>query len=117
MDKSLSTAFPMPPDFYHLYTDENCKLYKDSKERGIELPVDFPYLEPPKPIQGKFTAFGMEDSIEAKIPTLEQLNIPSLDFDDEEMGFLILIRPEGKVKIVEPFIIDQFPSTIGFIGE
>jgi hypothetical protein len=106
MEKTLSTAFPMPPDFYHLYTDENCKVLKEYQDHGSELPAGFPYLEPPMPIQGTFTAFGMEDSVEAKIPTLQQLQIPSLDFDDEDLGFLILTRAKGTFKVAEPFIVD-----------
>jgi hypothetical protein len=54
MQGEFSTAFPLPPRYYKLYTDENLKIWNETENKSI-LNFD---LAPPTVISGTYTVFG-----------------------------------------------------------
>ncbi|CAG8685816.1 20967_t:CDS:2, partial [Gigaspora rosea] len=87
--QNVSSPFPLPPEFYKRYTDENLDKLKRIKEHGIEaftnagdtLPQDFDIfdLEPPKPITKDFyTMFNEAWPVVDRMRTLEETDLQQL---------------------------------------
>ncbi|CAG8773120.1 35382_t:CDS:2, partial [Gigaspora margarita] len=87
--QNVTSPFPLPPEFYKRYTDENLDKLKRIKEHGIEaftnagdtLPQDFDIfdLEPPKPItKGFYRMFDESWPVVDRMCTLEETNLQQL---------------------------------------
>ncbi|CAG8568941.1 146_t:CDS:2 [Dentiscutata erythropus] len=87
--QNVASSFPLPPEFYKRYTDENLDKLKRIKEHGIEaftsagdtLPQDFDIfdLEPPKVItKGSYTMFNEPWPVVDRMRTLEENDMQQL---------------------------------------
>ncbi|CAG8599441.1 1997_t:CDS:2, partial [Cetraspora pellucida] len=87
--QNVASSFPLPPEFYKRYTDENLDKLKRIKEHGVEaftnagdtLPQDFDILElePPKPItKGSYTMFNDSWPVVDRMRTLEETGLQQL---------------------------------------
>jgi hypothetical protein len=63
INSDFCAAFPLPPDYYHLFTTESWSKYKEAKQHNQSIPDGIPNFDPPTPPTGNFTIFGIEDNV------------------------------------------------------
>ncbi|KAJ3381978.1 Mediator of RNA polymerase II transcription subunit 7 [Lobulomyces angularis] len=101
MAEGFSSAMPLPPPFYKLYTDEHIEIFNNWKstlteETKFEQPPlsinastlesqsEPLYLDPPKIITGLYSMFGFENDTDEHIRSLEELKIEKLFVENED---------------------------------
>ncbi|PWA02852.1 hypothetical protein BB558_000998 [Smittium angustum] len=106
--QNISNAFPLPPDHYKYFTDENLDILESLKgeQKEIEKKDVFRFLEPPLPPEDeKFTVFGRVFPLKNINPELKDQGVEKLfDSDNDasvelrKLTFLVVKEYMGLLK-------------------
>jgi hypothetical protein len=75
MQGEFSTAFPLPPRYYKLYTDENLKIWNETEDRST---LNY-NLAPPTAIKGTYTVFGQSLSTSTKDTSFKTFGVEMIE--------------------------------------
>lgn len=76
MTEQLDTSYPVPPDYFSRFTDENLARLEEADEKDGDLKFLIP--PSPPPANDTYSAFGRTWQVNDRLPTLAEQNIPQL---------------------------------------